>query len=37
VIEKAMQDPRLKNADPKEFPFDGKRMYWGGFQVLIDA
>jgi uncharacterized protein YbaA (DUF1428 family) len=31
-----MQDRRMKNADPKDFPFDAKRMYWGGFQLLID-
>jgi uncharacterized protein YbaA (DUF1428 family) len=22
--------------DPKAFPFDGKRMFWGGFKVLVD-
>jgi len=22
--------------DPKSFPFDGKRMFWGGFKVMVD-
>jgi uncharacterized protein YbaA (DUF1428 family) len=22
--------------DPKTFPFDGKRMIYGGFRVLVD-
>ena len=33
-----MKDPRLANMmDPKAMPFDGKRMIWGGFKVLVDA
>ena len=37
VNAKAMKDPRLKNMmDPKAMPFDGKRMFWGGFKVLVD-
>jgi uncharacterized protein YbaA (DUF1428 family) len=35
VNEKVMKDPRL-NMDPKSMPFDGKRMFWGGFKVLLD-
>jgi uncharacterized protein YbaA (DUF1428 family) len=31
-----MQDPRLQH-DPKAMPFDGKRMFWGGFEVLVSA
>jgi len=23
--------------DPKTMPFDGKRMFWGGFKVLVRA
>jgi uncharacterized protein YbaA (DUF1428 family) len=23
--------------DPKAMPFDGKRMFWGGFKVLVDV
>ena len=35
---KVMKDPRLANMmDPKAMPFDGKRMFWGGFKVLVDG
>ncbi len=35
---KVMADPRLKKyMDPKAMPFDGKRMFWGGFKTMIDA
>jgi uncharacterized protein YbaA (DUF1428 family) len=38
VNAKVMRDPRLaKMMDPKAMPFDGKRMIWGGFKVLVDA
>ena len=31
-----MADPRLKSMmDPKKMPFDGKRMFWGGFKSLV--
>ncbi|MFA5683113.1 MAG: DUF1428 domain-containing protein [Lysobacteraceae bacterium] len=33
---KVMTDPRLK-CDPKDMPFDGKRMFWGGFKTLVEA
>jgi uncharacterized protein YbaA (DUF1428 family) len=37
VIRKVMKDPRLaKMMDPKNSPFDYKRMSYGGFKVLID-
>jgi uncharacterized protein YbaA (DUF1428 family) len=37
VNAKVMKDPRLKSMmDPKAMPFDGKRMFWGGFKVLVD-
>ncbi len=33
-----MADPRLKSMmDPKKMPFDGKRMFWGGFKSLVRA
>jgi uncharacterized protein YbaA (DUF1428 family) len=33
---KVMKDPRLANMmDPKDMPFDAKRMFWGGFKVLV--
>jgi uncharacterized protein YbaA (DUF1428 family) len=37
VNEKVMKDPRMANMDPKSFPFDGMRMFWGGFEVLIEV
>jgi uncharacterized protein YbaA (DUF1428 family) len=37
VNAKVMKDPRLKSMmNPKALPFDGKRMFWGGFKVLVD-
>ncbi|MEO7825720.1 MAG: DUF1428 domain-containing protein [Allosphingosinicella sp.] len=33
---KVMQDPRMK-PDPDNMPFDGKRMFYGGFEMLIDS
>ena len=31
-----MDDPQLKAAmDPSNMPFDGKRMFWGGFQTIV--
>jgi uncharacterized protein YbaA (DUF1428 family) len=37
VNAKVMKDPRLaKMMDPKAMPFDGKRMFWGGFKTLVD-
>ena len=36
VNRKVMADPRLKDMmDPKSMPFDAKRMFWGGFKVLV--
>lgn len=32
-----MDDPRIKGMDPQSMPFDGMRMFWGGFQVLLTA
>jgi uncharacterized protein YbaA (DUF1428 family) len=38
VNAKVMNDPRLANmVDPKDMPFDCKRMVYGGFKVLVDA
>jgi uncharacterized protein YbaA (DUF1428 family) len=34
---KVMKDKRLASMmDPKNMPFDGKRMMWGGFKVVVD-
>jgi uncharacterized protein YbaA (DUF1428 family) len=38
VNAKVMKDPRLKPMmDPKAMPFDGKRMFWGGFKVIVET
>jgi uncharacterized protein YbaA (DUF1428 family) len=32
-----MSDTRLADMmDPKKMPFDGKRMFWGGFKKLVE-
>lgn len=37
VNAKVMDDPRMKAMmDPANMPFDGKRMIFGGFSVLVD-
>ena len=37
INKKVMADPRLAAMmDPKSMPFDGKRMFWGGFKVFVD-
>ena len=37
VNAKVMNDPALKDmCDPKNLPFDGKRMFWGGFKILVN-
>jgi len=34
---KVMKDARLADMmDPKAMPFDGKRMFWGGFKTLVE-
>lgn len=38
VLKKVMADKRLKKMmTPANMPFDGKRMFWGGFKVFVDA
>jgi len=38
VNAKLMKDPRIQEmCDPKDTPFDVKRMAYGGFKVLVDA
>lgn len=34
-MEKAMSDPRL-NPDNNPMPFDGSRMIYGGFEMIVD-
>jgi uncharacterized protein YbaA (DUF1428 family) len=36
VNEQVMKDPRITNMDPKSMPFDGKRMFCGGFEALVE-
>jgi uncharacterized protein YbaA (DUF1428 family) len=37
VVAKVMKDKRLASMmDPASMPFDGKRMIYGGFKVLVD-
>ena len=37
VMAKVMKDKRLASMmDPKAMPFDGKRLFWGGFKVMVD-
>jgi uncharacterized protein YbaA (DUF1428 family) len=38
VNAKVMEDPRITcMGDLQSMPFDGKRMFWGGFKTLVDA
>ena len=37
VNAKVMDDPRMKKMmDPKNMPFDGMRMFWGGFKTIVE-
>jgi uncharacterized protein YbaA (DUF1428 family) len=37
VNKKVMKDKRITGMmDPKSMPFDGRRMMWGGFKVMVD-
>jgi uncharacterized protein YbaA (DUF1428 family) len=37
VNARVMKDPRLKAMmDPKAMPFDPRRMFWGGFKVIVE-
>ncbi|HRE31080.1 MAG TPA: DUF1428 domain-containing protein [Candidatus Berkiella sp.] len=38
VNKQVMNDPRVKKAcaNMKAMPFDGKRMFWGGFKVFVN-
>ena len=37
INKKVMSDPRLaKMMDPKDMPFDAKRMIYGGFETLVE-
>ena len=34
--EKIMADPEM-NTPPADMPFDGKRMFWGGFTPIVEV
>lgn len=37
VMAKVMKDPRLAELmDPDAMPFDGMRMFWGGFKPIVE-
>jgi uncharacterized protein YbaA (DUF1428 family) len=37
IMKNVMADPRLAEfADPKALPFDGKRMFFGGFKPIVE-
>lgn len=36
INEKVMKDPRIAGMDPKSMPFDAKRMFWGGFETIVE-
>ena len=35
IMPAVMSDERLKDMNPKSMPFDGTRMFFGGFKVLL--
>lgn len=36
ILKAVMNHPRMKKySDPKKMPFDGKRMFWGGFKPIV--
>ncbi|MCC5855765.1 MAG: DUF1428 domain-containing protein [Idiomarina sp.] len=35
VNAKVMDDPRIKSMGSDTMPFDGKRMFWGGFSEIV--
>ena len=35
INSRAMADPRIASIDPKDMPFDTKRMFWGGFKTIV--
>ena len=37
INEKVMQDPRMSCMGPDDAPFDGMRMFWGGFTKIVES
>jgi uncharacterized protein YbaA (DUF1428 family) len=36
INKKVMKDPRIAAMGPEAMPFDGKRMFWGGFKPVVE-
>ncbi|MBP7567341.1 MAG: DUF1428 domain-containing protein [Burkholderiaceae bacterium] len=36
VNRKVMADPRIAGMGPQSMPFDGRRMFWGGFKAQVE-
>jgi uncharacterized protein YbaA (DUF1428 family) len=36
VNARVMQDPRIAGMDRSTMPYDGKRMFWGGFEKFVE-
>ena len=36
VNRQVMADPRIASMGPDSMPFDGKRMFWGGFKPIVE-
>lgn len=34
-VPRVMKDPRVADCRPEDMPFDGMRMFWGGFTGLV--
>ena len=32
-----MEEPWMQEMNPADMPFDGKRMFWGGFESLVQS
>lgn len=37
ILAEVMKDPRITGTKPEDMPFDGPRMIYGGFKVLVDV
>ena len=37
IMKKVMTDPRMQSMAPDTMPFDGKRMFWGGFKTVVSS
>lgn len=36
IVKQVMEDPRMKDFDPNDMPFDGPRMIFGGFESFLE-